>query len=492
MNKSTKLVTLVVVLAATYPAAAWYTGKRVETSLVDPRDQITSSPYVKVLKQDYQRGVFSSVQDVIFEFNTAGAIAATKAGLPETEAGASATAETQTAENTTGNTAAEPAANPEVAAASVEKVQKPMQLHVINRIKHGPLPGFAGFGAATIETELVLDADSQAEVTKLFGKVKPLEILTRLGYTGGGHVTISSPSLTTVMEKNKEKVNWQGFKMDVDFEKEYKTFKFNASAPGLTIDGKEGQSLKMGTVLIKGDMTRAYPTVNLFLGKTEMAVTSLSFDDQVETKKSFSLDQFKLTVDTDLKDELVAMMARIGINKLKIDKEELSDIHYDYGVKHIHGPSLAKILEAYKKMAGDPEKISLVKAAWEEVAPTILQKEPEFVLERLSVVTSEGEAKLLGSAKLLGATAADLANPMMLLPKVQAALDVTLTEGLVAKLGGGSQTDPEMQKVATENMNKQIAVFVEQGYINHAGKLLSSKLEWKQGQLTVNGKPFSR
>ncbi|MCH8620073.1 YdgA family protein [Undibacterium sp. TS12] len=488
MSKSTKLIALVVVLAVSYPAASWFTGKRVETNLVGPKDQDISSPYVKVLKQDYQRGVFSSVQDVLLEFNPAGALVAATPELPGAGESASSAAETPATESAV----ADAATNPGAAEAVTGKVQKTIQLRIINRIKHGPLPGFSGFGAALIQTELVLDAESQEKLNKLFGNAKPLEILTRLGYAGGGHIAISSPALNTDLGKDNDKVSWQGFKMDMDFEKDYKTLKLNASAPGLTIDGKEGQSLKMGAVALKGDLTRAYPGTHLFLGKTEMAVTSLSFADPVEAKKSFSADQIKFAVDTDLKDELLAVMARIGISKLKFDKDELSDIHYDYGVRRIHGPSLVKVMDAYKKMGGDPEKISLVKAAWEEVGPAMLQKEPEIALERLSVVTSEGEAKLAGSAKLVGANAADMANPMMMLPKVQAVLDVTLTEGLVAKLGGGSQKDPEMQKIALENMNRQIATFVEQGYINRNDKLLSSKLEWRQGKLTVNGKAFSR
>ncbi|MFZ6777397.1 YdgA family protein [Undibacterium sp. Ji83W] len=484
MSKSIKLIAVVVVLAVAYPAAAWYTGKSVEAKLAESSmNQAKSSPYVKVVKQDYQRGIFSSVQDTTLELNFPGM---KKADFPLPGA-----AEEPAADNPAAADA--PAADPAVPAP--EKASKPIQIHFINHIQHGPLPAFRGYGAALIKTELVLDAESKAQLAKLFGTANPLEITSRLNYGGSGRVSISSPAFNTVMEKDKEKVAWQGLSLEVGFEKDYKAFNVVMNAPGLTVDGLEGQSFKLGAVSLKGEVTQAYPGTNLYLGKTETTVTNISYTDKVDAKKSFNLDQFKLGTEANMKDELMDFAARIGAAKLSFDNQEFTDFHYDYGVKRLHGPSLAKISAAYTNAAstaGDPERMAALKAVWDEVAAVVLQKEPELVLERLSVMTVDGEAKLAGSAKLVGATAADAANPMLLLPKLQSILDVTLTEALVAKLGGASQKDPEAKKAAQDAMAQQIQAFEGQGFITRSGKLLSSKIEWKQGALTINGKPFSR
>ncbi|MFZ6872449.1 YdgA family protein [Undibacterium sp. Di27W] len=483
MNKSTKLIAVVVALAASYPAASWYTGKRVEAKLTESNDQAKSSPYVKVVKQDYKRGVFSSVQDTTLELTLANFPGAKKSDLPLPEA-----AETPEAP-ADGSAPVDPAA----ATANVEaKEPKPLQIHFINYIQHGPLPGFAGFGAASIKTELVLDAESKAELAKVFGNASPLEISSRLSYGGGGRVTVSSPAFNTVLEKDQEKVAWQGLKMEVGFGKDYKDVNINLNAPGLTIDTPDGKAFKFAGISVKGDVSAAYPATNLYLGKTESTIASISFADPAEAKKSFTLEQLKLTTDANLKDDLFDMLAKFGIGKVVIDQQTYSDFHYDYGVRRLHAPSLAKISTAYSKTGGDPEKMAALKTVWDEVAPLVLQKEPELFLDRLSVMTPDGEAKLSGTAKVVGATAADFNNPMLMLSKIQSSLDVTLTEGLVAKLGGASQKDPDIQKAAMDAMNQQVSAFVERGYINKNGKLLSSKIEWKQGNLTVNGKPFSR
>lgn len=490
MSKSTKLIAVVAVLAVAYPAAAWYTGKSVEAKLTESsQNQAKSSPYVKIIKQDYQRGIFSSTQDTTLELTFPG-MKKPDFPMPGADTGADTNAAEQPATDNPA-TAASPAAEPAVA----EKASKPLQIHFINHIQHGPLPAFRGYGAALIKTELVLDAESKAQLAKLFGTANALEITSRLNYGGSGRVSISSPAFNTVMEKDKEKVNWQGLSLEVGFEKDYKAFNVVMSAPGLTVDGLEGQSFKLGAVSLKGEVTQAYPGTRLYLGKTETTVANISYTDKVEAKKSFTLDQFKLGTEATMKDELMDFVARIGAAKLSFDNQEFTDFHYDYGVKRIHGPSLAKISVAYTDVMsapGDPDKRAALKAVWDEVAAIVLQKEPELVLERLSVMTVDGEAKLAGSAKLAGATAADTANPMLLLPKLQSNLDVTLTEALVAKLGGASQKDPEAQKAAQAAMAQQIQAFEGQGFITRSGKLLSSKIEWKQGALTINGKPFSK
>lgn len=492
MSKSTKLIAVVAVLAVAYPAAAWYTGKSVEAKLTESsQNQAKSSPYVKVIKQDYQRGIFSSTQDTTLELTFPG-MKKPDFALP------GAGDDTNTAEQpatdqpaTDGSPAGAPPADPAVA----ERASKPLQIHFINHIQHGPLPGFRGYGAALIRTELVFDAETKAELAKMFGTNNPLEITSRLNYGGSGRVSISSPAFNNVMAKDKDKVTWQGLSLEVGFEKDYKALNVLMNAPGLTVEGQEGQSFKMGAVSLKGEVTQAYPGTRLYLGKTEASVANISFTDTVDVKKSVNLDQFKLVTEANMKDDLMDFAARIGAAKLSIDHQEFSDFHYDYGVRRLHGPSLAKISVAYMDLAGavgDPEKKAALKAVWDEVAAVFLQKEPELVLERLSVMTADGEAKISGSAKLVGATPADAANPMLMLPKLQSNLDVTLTEALAAKFGGASQKDPEAQKAAQDAMAQQIQAFEGQGFITRSGKLLSSKIEWKQGRLTINGKPFSR
>lgn len=478
MNKSTKLIAVVVALAASYPAASWFTGKQVEAKLTESNDQSKSSPYVKVVKQDYKRGVFSSVQETTLELTLANFPGVKKPEMPVPEA----------AEAPADGT---PPADVAVAVEE-EKPAKPVQIHFINYIQHGPLPGFKGFGAASIKTELVLDAETKAQLAKVFGNATPLEITSRLTYAGGGRVSISSPAFNTVMEKENDKVAWQGLTMEVGFSKDYKDINLYLSAPGLAVDSQDGKSFKLGAISVKADMNLAYPGTNLYLGKTDSSIASVNFTDTSKDKKSFTLEQLKLTTDATMKDDLFDAVAKFGVSKFVFEQQEFTDFHYDYGVRRLHAQSLAKLSTAYSKAAGDPEKMAALKAIWDEVAPVVLQKDPEFFLERLSVMTADGEAKLTGSAKLAGATAADFNNPMLMISKIQSNLDVTLTEALVAKLGGASQKDPEMQKAAADAINQQVSAFVERGYINKNGKLLSSKLEWKQGALTVNGKPFSR
>ncbi|MFZ6760036.1 YdgA family protein [Undibacterium sp. Ji50W] len=478
MKISARWMVLVAVLAGAYPAASWYTGKRVAARFMTSKDQPAQTPFIKLVKQDYQRGVFSSVEDVTLELNLA---SISKPG-PAAPPGAGGD-----------NTGADPAAQAAQIAQAARGEQLPViQLRFVSRIQHGPFPGLRSFGAASIKTELVLDPASKTQLEKIFGNADPLQINSTLTYGGAGHVSLSSPAFSTVTDRDRDKLAWQGLNMEVDFDKEYKNFRVSLNAPGLTVDSLEGQSFKMGAISIKGDASKAYPTGPLYVGKSETILAGISFSDKADPKKSFSMQQLSLNTDASIKDDFLSVFARLGVSKFMFDQLEFSNFHYDYGVKHLHAPSIAQISAAYSGATADPEKMAALKAVWEQVGPTIINGQPELVLERISIVTSDGEAKLTGGMKLVDANVTDISNIMALYPKVQGNLNITLTDVLVSKLGGASQKDPEMQKAALDAMNQQIASFVEQGYINRNGKLLNAKLEWSQGKLTVNGKAFQR
>ncbi|MBC3921097.1 YdgA family protein [Undibacterium sp. CY18W] len=474
MKISARWIALVVVLAVAYPAASWYTGKRVASNLMAAKDQPAQTPFIKIVKQDYQRGIFSSVEDTTVELNLA---SIPKPG-PVVPPGA-------------GESSGPDPATPAAQAASGGQLPS-VQLRFISRIQHGPFPGFRSFGAASIKTELVLDPASKAQLEKIFGNANPLQINSTLTYGGAGHVSLSSPAFSTITERDRDKLTWQGVNLEVDFDKDYKSFRVALYVPGLTVDSLEGQSFKMGAITVKGDASKAYPTGPLYVGKSEATLASISVSDKTDAKKGFSMQQLSLSTDASIKDDFLSVFARLGVSKFMFDQQEFSNFHYDYGLKHLHAPSIAQISTAYSGATADPEKMAALKAVWEQVGPTIINGQPELVLERISIVTSDGEAKLTGGMKLVDANVTDISNIMALYPKVQGTLDITLTDVLVSKLSGATQKDPDMQKAALDAMNQQIASFVEQGYINRNGKLLNSRLEWAQGKLTVNGKAFQR
>lgn len=108
-------------------------------------------------------------------------------------------------------------------------------------------------------------------------------------------------------------------------------------------------------------------------------------------------------------------------------------------------------------------------------ALALLKFSPEIRVDRISFQSPQGEAKISASAKLGELKPEELANPFMLLGKLEASADIALPASL---LGESAQTP-------------QIAGLIEQGYVQQDGSMLRSKIGFSKGQLSVNGVPFN-
>ncbi|MES2932102.1 MAG: YdgA family protein [Pseudomonadota bacterium] len=455
-SRALAITAITATLLLAYPAAAWFSGTQIEARVQEWHKKSEQFPNIKVVKHDYKRGVFSSTEDAIVQISLAGI-------MPNT------VADTEGA------------------------ISKPVTLHFINHIKHGPLPGLRSFGSALVESELVFDPAIKAEIEKIFGQQNPLEIVTKLNYGGGGTTTIVSPAFNAKVGEKQDQVAWKGLKLSLDFSAHYTELKFKMSAPGLVANAHDGDVMTVGAIDASADLRQAYPDSFLYLGKTTSSVEHINVNNSAKADKVFSLQKLVLDSDTTSRDDLMDKSIKFGAQKLVLGKDEYSELHYDYSLRRLHGPTLVKFIEAaYKpaksEISADP--MADVLKPLKEFGPLLLQYKPELTIDRISVVTPEGEAKISAKVNLTDTAKIDENNLMLLLTMITASADISIPEAMLGKFGA-SPEEPEMQAMMQEGMKKQVVAFEQAGYINRIGKLLTSKIEWKDGQLSVNGKPFA-
>src|SRR5215472_3773046 len=160
------IVAVVVVLA--YPTAAWVIGIQVEKhNEAEQQKRLAETPYVVRTKRDYQRGIFSSVERLTYQFSL-----------------------------------------PMARGATDGKAFGPWSLTTHCVIHHGPLPGLRTVALATADCDLELPAEMSRGVTALRGK-PPLEAHVRTGWLGSSTTTFMSPAFTLQLE-NGVTVNWRG------------------------------------------------------------------------------------------------------------------------------------------------------------------------------------------------------------------------------------------------------------------------------------------
>ncbi|GGX07840.1 YdgA family protein [Undibacterium macrobrachii] len=483
MKKSSVALAVVAALAIAYPAASWVTGKRLETKLTqsDKKDVLFSN--FKIVKQTYTRGIFSSKQESTIEFDVASMspAAAPMSLQDQSEQGEQDAADPQ-------------AALDEQQVMPAPKLIKPLQFQVVNYIQHGPVPAIFGVAAGKIETEFVLDATTKEEIKRIFGDKKFLEIRTILNYGGGGKLQISSPAVNTTVGMNQDKLDWKGVNLEVAFDAAYKKLKFDLYSAGLDVLAAKGAtSVKVGETKMQGDAERIYPDGFIYLGTSKASIASMSFSNAQAANKGFSIKDISLESTTSAKNDLLDSGLKFGIANITMNDTQIGNFHYDYSLQRLHGPSVNKLfieLSTIDQYKNDPQKMLEMQKQWKEYGIEILKHNPVISLDRLSLAGKNGEFKASAKFQFNGVQAQDFDNPMLLLSKIESAGEVSLADAMIDDLIDGSQTDPDARAMMRSQYYSQIDAWEKEGFLKREGKVLNSKISWKNGQLMVNGKAF--
>lgn len=483
MKKSSLAIAVVAALAVAYPGAAWLTGKRLEAKLskTEKNDPVLSK--FKIVKQSYKRGVFSSTQEQTYEFRVENLFSS---ALPNSS---SASAFQDNEVTATAETSSDEQAMPQ----NMRALSEPIQISVINHITHGPFPGMFGVAAGKVETELVLDPKVLAEIKKVFGDKKFLQITTLLNYGGGGTMKLSSPDATFNDPNGSTKVEWKGVKAEIGFDEDYKKFQFNFLTPGFKItDQKDSGNFSIGEMKADGNIDRAFGNSMLYLGKTTASIASIEFSSAAIG--GFKAGNITLESDSTAKKDLIDMGIKMGMATFKFGEAEFTNFHYDYSLHNIHGETLNKMSNEFSAVAKTSvtpnEQMQQMQTIWKKYGMELLKYDPIISLDRLSISGKSGEFKTNASAKLVGVIEADFNMPQSILQKLEAQGDLSFAEALIEEVVNMTQKDPNARAMALTMANATITGFEAQGYLTRKEKALTSHMEWKQGKASINGKPY--
>ena len=365
--------------------------------------------------------------------------------------------------------------------------------------------GTMNFTSDFQEKDIVFGGDKK--LAKLLGDKKPLTAHTVFRFDGGGNSAIASPAFAVDIpgeEPGKvSRMSWQGFNANVDFTKNLQSYTMSGEAPKLEMLDANGIAAVMTGLKFSGEQTRIFDDEPLlYSGTQRFTMAQMSIADKNGKEQPVLLKQIAYDIAMPASGEFLDMVAKMGAEGVQVGEQNYGPAHYDFSLKHLHARTTAKLYRAMMKMYSDPVALADPTKAFAPLAEPgleLLKHNPEFRIDRLSFKTPQGEAAGSASAKLKDAKPEDLANPMMLLAKLEASADIALPESLLANMSGGAMhaasegeaPDPETVAAHKEMLEQQLAGFAEQGYITRAGGLVKSKIEFRDGQLTVNGKPFN-
>jgi uncharacterized protein YdgA (DUF945 family) len=390
-----------------------------------------------------------------------------------------------------------------IVTSTANAVDSPPAITLRHHIQHGPIPGFATLGLARIDTEIVIPEDARQELRKSIGTDQPLKIITLLGYRGGT-TTIDSPAFVYTDKNSANSIEWHGIKGRMHFTRGLNSQDGNITLLGLSARDNKGGDATLGPVHLDYDLKRAFKY--LATGKVSLTIERLTaVMPQKAGAANMDMRDLAYEVDTSASGDYLDMVAKVGVGSMSIAALKSTAVHYDFSLRHLHGPTVSALMEKLRDTnaaladgeSKDPQQIL---APYKEYGPVFLEHQPEFAIDRISLAVPEGALQMSGKASIPGYAHGDLdSGPMVLLPKVEANLDIAVDEGLLnffwsmqpaAPAAPAPPTKGPAPPSRAEAMKAQLAALEQQGFVTRSGSRLSSHIEFKHGALTVNGKPM--
>lgn len=488
-----KIITLLVVLVLVLVVAPWGIGRIAEKRVNAGLDHlIEQAPYLSIVERKWTSGWFRSEQEVTFEafgawtraFNPATVLAE----IEKAEEGGAVAgdAEAQASQISGAPDVVEPAAEPPGAAQAeapeaTPAAIPPLRFTIRNEILHGPVLWPASLGIARVNTRLVLSADIRKTLTETFGTDEPMRVSTRVGFFGGGSTRLSGDGKTIKSKDGSDTMSYDDFKLDVGYSRNFDSYDVNGKVPRIEASksDKSERFLLTGMTLV-GEGKRVQGEI--YEGDFKFAIDKLLFADADKAETTIEGIQYlgKASVD----DGFMEVGAMLGSGKVRNPslaalEFELDEVHYDFTVRRLQIDSLNKMMSAMKAAYTRPVVTAAdIDAALMEPlkvhALELLKHDPEFVIDRMGIVTPQGEGFIKGVVRLHGVTAEDLkADSISWVPKVDADFTVEVAQKLVEKFPNGATG---------------AGLAVDQGYAKHQGDKLVSHIEFKKGELKINGK----
>jgi uncharacterized protein YdgA (DUF945 family) len=438
--RRTLLGAAVAVLVA-YLFICWRLGFAIEKQINEPLQQLKGkTPYVQVVANTYRRGWFVSEHDLTL-------------GLFR-------------------NLPAAPTA------ASVFPAPVRITLHSV--IWHGPICGLTCLGLARVRTHLIFGPALQADLSSAFGSAEPLRLESRMDFGGGGSAVLSSPAIKDTALADGVRIGWGGADLKIDFAHDYSSYSLHGSMPKVSYASADGNRIEADDIDLSARVKPALRT--LFEGDSTLAIGRVS----VSSAKAGGvvLSNLRGSYQSAANDGYMNMTYSTGVGAISAASLNFRDAHFEFSLKHLEMESFEQLRAAMQKVNQDSslppaQRGSRLLAALREPGIALLWHGPQFILDRVSISLGGGEAALSGTVALNGITDSDFGaevDPKALIQKVNADLEFSIDDAFLNGLPNGAK------------MFAQLQAFAEQGLATHVSGKFHSKIAFRQGVTTFDGK----
>lgn len=471
-----KIVIVALVLLVLLVAAPLAIGRLAESRVNAGLDKmIEQVPYLSIVERQWTSGWFRSEQVVTFEMFGAWADLFDPRKVMEEmarEVGAEVERDGATAPDVETEDGAPSDVAPDAGSAKPER----LRFTVRNEILHGPILWPASLGLARVNVRPVLSEKLRQDLIDVFGTDEPVRISHRVGFFGGGATRFFADGRTIELDAGGKWV-YDDFDMTVGHSADFDEYDVDGRWPKVEFS-KDGEQVVLRGISIEGESERIVGDV--FDADAEFKIASMTFvgKDRIETH----VDDVHYIVDTDHEGDFLDFEARVGSGKVRNQgltelHLEIKGIHYDFTFRHLHVGTLDKLTAAVKESYTQPvatlaDAEARIFEPMKEHGLALLKYEPVLSVDRVGLETPEGEAVIKGTVRLEGVSDADFPPSAALFEKLAADLTIEVAQKLLDKIPNGATS---------------AGMAVDQGFAKREGDKLVSRIEYRNGTLTVNG-----
>ncbi|WP_439641007.1 YdgA family protein [Nevskia sp.] len=370
-------------------------------------------------------------------------------------------------------------------------------LTLLHRISHGPR--LDGLRLARIINTVKFDGDLQDRTRRLFGDAEPVQLTVDLGIGGGISGELLSPAVDARLpgdgDAASRHLQWSGIRGRFDISGDHVVGSLDA--PGLDLD--DG-GVVMGPVAVKTDLTLIADGV--LIGRVGSSFASFSHKGPagVVALSGIHIDADTADSDGQLKSTTTMAIRELRFNDTRVSDAQLRMVFDRFGTQAMSDLSLA-INRFSAQQVGKPADEAQAQQMLAAIKPSLAAAaadQPIFAIEDLSFTAPQGKLQFSGKVQYVGDANLDdftirtdvAADAKLAMPVALIDLLLTLQAAKVVVPGAHGEPvhlSPE-QIAAFARSNRDGAV--AKGMLVVEGDLASTAVQFRDGALIVNGKPF--
>ena len=393
-------------------------------------------------------------------------------------------------------------------AAGGDKAGKPLVIGFRDQVRHGPLPGFTGFGAAVIDSQITLPDEAPEPLRKYVAGMTPQDIRTTVGYGGDYQTALRLPPGDFALPAGQ--LRWPEVRATGSGKLDGSASSFDGRLPEIAFRstdkaGAQALDLKLVNLRWQG-ANQGVGSIWLRPGTSSMEIERIEVLGDTGGKAiSAQIGKIKYLTEVGADKDLLKIKATITADatlQFGADAKpfQLDNFEFQETINRLHGPTLQKVLDASMAdlstcgTAGAPATDAAARAQeMLRLLAELLPYEPEMSVDKLAVSYEGQRGEISYAVSAPGLTARDTeargALQQQLQQKLVLRADAKVPVAWVEQLGTlGGDPAGAAQRVAQANTMLDLAI--GKGFVVRDGDHLTGKLRMERGAILVNDKPL--